>query len=686
MTGLAPISDAAAVGANSAVAANSGTTSTVQSAGSQRPADFSSVLNATSNAPQTAPGETPGKNVVIALSTSSRPQKTSTAQANSLGPVAQARVTVSAAAPVAVLSALSAAASSPVPPPVPPATAASLEPAAAASESSAAASAAIAAQAVASASVQAHAADRADATQRAAISLVDAAASKIVGAALPATTVAADDSAAAQTVLTQTGPPNGNANGNADGDLSAAQSATSVDQDAALQSGTEVAATISSAVALSAAGNRAPGDASQVAAARADSAQANAGQSDSASLAVAASMASGAKPAATPQPVPKVEPPLTVLPAQFPALPKQNPAQPLPRAATTAAPSVRGGPNSRPISQAIAPETVAANSTAANASLQKAISDARDKLVQAIDADLQAEISAAPSKAIASADPASGEGGNPVGQNPANSSFNSGAQDLLKQYGDAATGVATNASGISSELDALSANNAPSAVAKAAALVATAADPAVRVLPDASQQAANAATAPTVAQAVSTTTTSTSAARPEPAPPSPLPQTLPQSLNDVAKAGELYQRVGGSEMHIAMETDLLGSVDLRATMHQSALSATIGVTRADVQALLANELPALQHALADKNFHVEQISVLNNSVGGRAGSGGEQQAPAQNQHPFAPRGGFPANATGAGAAGASSHAEDMRAIAGASTMSTAARAWSDDGGRISVHV
>jgi len=78
--------------------------------------------------------------------------------------------------------------------------------------------------------------------------------------------------------------------------------------------------------------------------------------------------------------------------------------------------------------------------------------------------------------------------------------------------------------------------------------------------------------------------------------------------------------------------------------------------------------------------------VLNNSVGGRAGSGGEQQAPAQNQHPFAPRGGFPASATGAEAAAAASHAEDMRAIAGASTMSTAARAWSDDGGRISVHV
>ena len=173
MTGLAPISDAAAVGANSAVAASSGATSTAQSADSERPTDFSSVLNATANAPQTAPGETPSKNVVIALSASSRPQKTSTAQTNSQGPVAQTGVTVPAAAPVAVLSALTAAVSAPVPPPVPPATPTSLELAPTASESSATASAAIAAQAVASASEQAQAANQADATQPAAISLAD---------------------------------------------------------------------------------------------------------------------------------------------------------------------------------------------------------------------------------------------------------------------------------------------------------------------------------------------------------------------------------------------------------------------------------------------------------------------------------------------------------------------------------
>jgi flagellar hook-length control protein FliK len=54
------------------------------------------------------------------------------------------------------------------------------------------------------------------------------------------------------------------------------------------------------------------------------------------------------------------------------------------------------------------------------------------------------------------------------------------------------------------------------------------------------------------------------------------------------------------------------------------LTATISVQRSDVQALLANELPALQHALADRNLHVEQISVLNNSINDRTGANGQQ--------------------------------------------------------------
>ena len=103
----------------------------------------------------------------------------------------------------------------------------------------------------------------------------------------------------------------------------------------------------------------------------------------------------------------------------------------------------------------------------------------------------------------------------------------------------------------------------------------------------------------------------------------------PPSPGDIVRASQLYQRLGGSEMHIAMDTDLLGAIDVRAVVHQSGLTATIGVQRADVQALLANELPALQHALAERSVQVEQISVLSGATGNRMDLSGQAQ---QQQH------------------------------------------------------
>ena len=97
------------------------------------------------------------------------------------------------------------------------------------------------------------------------------------------------------------------------------------------------------------------------------------------------------------------------------------------------------------------------------------------------------------------------------------------------------------------------------------------------------------------------------------------------SSTDAVRVSELHQRAGGAEMRITMDTELFGAIDLRATVHQSSLTATINVQHADVQNLLATDLPALQRSLADQHFHVERISVLSGSTA--TGSGlAEQQA------------------------------------------------------------
>lgn len=118
-------------------------------------------------------------------------------------------------------------------------------------------------------------------------------------------------------------------------------------------------------------------------------------------------------------------------------------------------------------------------------------------------------------------------------------------------------------------------------------------------------------------------------------PSSPITPSLPRSLSDVNQAAQLYQQVGRAEMHISMDTDALGSIDLRAVVHQGTLSATIGVQRADVQTLLVNELPALQHSLAEKNFQVNHISVLAGSIGSGANPNG-QRGSQQHQRQAAP--------------------------------------------------
>ncbi len=110
---------------------------------------------------------------------------------------------------------------------------------------------------------------------------------------------------------------------------------------------------------------------------------------------------------------------------------------------------------------------------------------------------------------------------------------------------------------------------------------------------------------------------------------------VPSSLSDLNRAPQLYQRVDGAEMHISMDTGALGSIDLRAVVHQGSLSATIGVQRADVQMLLVNELPGLQHSLAQKNFQVNQISVLAGSVGSGANPYGQPRE-RQNRQGAAP--------------------------------------------------
>jgi flagellar hook-length control protein FliK len=142
-------------------------------------------------------------------------------------------------------------------------------------------------------------------------------------------------------------------------------------------------------------------------------------------------------------------------------------------------------------------------------------------------------------------------------------------------------------------------------------------------------------TAPTmqVASAPVTTTdhAATSLATQPHAPPTLPPSTLPPAPaadgppNRLVDSAKLVEAAGRSEMRIAMDTERLGPVELRAHMVGDQVGAAITVEKRDAHSMLAAELPALQQALSDKQLRVEQVTLLHASLGSTAGDAGASQ-------------------------------------------------------------
>jgi hypothetical protein len=121
--------------------------------------------------------------------------------------------------------------------------------------------------------------------------------------------------------------------------------------------------------------------------------------------------------------------------------------------------------------------------------------------------------------------------------------------------------------------------------------------------------------------------------------PPPLPATPPslpgpdEAPNRAVESAKLVEAAGRSEMRIAMDSDKLGPVELRARMVGDEVGAAITVEKRDAHAVLAVELPALQQALSDKQLHVEQVTLLHASLGSTAGDAG---ASARQDHRSSP--------------------------------------------------
>jgi len=107
-------------------------------------------------------------------------------------------------------------------------------------------------------------------------------------------------------------------------------------------------------------------------------------------------------------------------------------------------------------------------------------------------------------------------------------------------------------------------------------------------------------------------------------PPETTSRILDAVPNPTVTDAQILQNSNHSEMRIAMQTDKLGAVELHARVSGDEIGAAITVEKRDAHAALAVELPALQQALSDKQFRVDQITLLHSSLHSTTGDGGGQ--------------------------------------------------------------
>jgi len=84
-------------------------------------------------------------------------------------------------------------------------------------------------------------------------------------------------------------------------------------------------------------------------------------------------------------------------------------------------------------------------------------------------------------------------------------------------------------------------------------------------------------------------------------------ENLPSRLIQAARLGGNLRE---AEMNIAMQSESLGAVDMRARVSGDVVGATIGVERHDAHAVISNDLYALHQALEERQLRVGNVTIV----------------------------------------------------------------------------
>lgn len=95
--------------------------------------------------------------------------------------------------------------------------------------------------------------------------------------------------------------------------------------------------------------------------------------------------------------------------------------------------------------------------------------------------------------------------------------------------------------------------------------------------------------------------------------------------HDLIQSARMLERLGRSEIQVGINTEM-GHLEVRTVLQNANVSATFGVERAALGALISAELPSLQNALAKNHLDLSSASVNTNSAGtGDLGRHAQQQ-------------------------------------------------------------
>jgi len=101
---------------------------------------------------------------------------------------------------------------------------------------------------------------------------------------------------------------------------------------------------------------------------------------------------------------------------------------------------------------------------------------------------------------------------------------------------------------------------------------------------------------------------------------------IPAPLPTIVSTAHVLERMGRSEMRVDVNMADFGNIQLRASVSQDRVGASISTTHIDLRTAMMAEAPSLQQALEQHHLQLGQLD-LGAQAGGRQGSGTAQQQP-----------------------------------------------------------